>query len=279
MGGVGTDPNSMPPMIALIWAGYVALTRAPARPSPAPAAANAGTGERAAAAPWRDRLAANPTYAFRTAAAIGALAITLVGTAPMAVAASNSNADPLLAQAVDGAPEAFNFAEPALDLVDQNGHPVTLSSLRGKAVALTYLDPVCTSDCPVIAQEFRQADRILGPASRRVYFVAVDANPRYIATAYLDAFDHQEGLQHTANWLYLTGTLPQLQHAWRALGALIEYEPGGAMIDHTEYAYVIDPSGRVRYTLDTDPGPATGATESSFAVTLANTLKSALKEK
>ncbi len=278
MGGVGTDPNSMPPMIALIWAGYVALTRVPA-PIPAPAQANAGTGESAAGAPWRDRLAANPTYAFRTAAAIGALAITLVGTAPMAVAASNSNADPLLAQAVDGSPEAFNFAEPALDLVDQNGHPVTLSSLRGKAVALTYLDPVCTSDCPVIAQEFRQADRILGSASRRVYFVAVDANPRYIATAYLDAFDHQEGLQHTPNWLYLTGTLPQLQHAWRALGALIEYEPGGAMIDHTEYAYVIDPSGRVRYTLDTDPGPATGATESSFAVTLASTLKKALKEK
>ncbi len=51
------------------------------------------------------------------------------------------------------------------------------------------------------------------------------------------------------------------------------------MIDHTEYAYVIDPSGRVRYNLDTDPGPATGATESSFAVTLASTLKSALKEK
>ncbi len=224
MGGVGTDPNSMPPMIALIWAGYVALTRVPA-PVPAPAAASAVPLQSATAAPWRDRLAANPTYAFRTAAAIGALAITLVGTAPMAVAASNSNADPLLAQAVDGAPEAFNFAEPALDLVDQNGHPVTLSSLRGRAVALTYLDPVCTSDCPVIAQEFRQADRILGAASRRVYFVAVDANPRYIATAYLDAFDRQEGLQHTPNWLYLTGTLPQLQHAWRALGALIEYAP------------------------------------------------------
>jgi cytochrome oxidase Cu insertion factor (SCO1/SenC/PrrC family) len=49
------------------------------------------------------------------------------------------------------------------------------------------------------------------------------------------------------------------------------------MIDHSEFAYVIDPSGRVRYDLDTDPGPATGATESSFAVTLAGTLHSVLK--
>ncbi len=278
LGGVGTDPNSMPPMIALIWAGYLALTKVPA-PVPVQAKASAGSLQTVAATAWRERLAANPTYAFRTAAAVGALAITLVGTAPMAVAASNSNADPLLAQAVDGAPEAFNFAEPALNLVDQNGHQVALSSLRGSAVALTYLDPVCTSDCPVIAQEFRQADRILGAASRRVYFVAVDANPRYIATAYLDAFDHQEGLQRTPNWIYLTGTLPQLQHTWRALGALVAYSPGGAMIDHTEYAYVIDPSGRVRYDLDTNPGPATGATESSFAVTLANTLTRVLKEK
>ncbi len=284
MGGVGTDPNSMLPIIALVWAGYLALTRAPAH-----AAAQASAGADGvetdwmetglAGLPWRERLTANPTYAFRTAAAVGALAITLVGTAPMAVAASDPHADPLLAQAVDGAPEAFNFAEPAVGLVDQYGHPVTLASLRGRAVALTFLDPVCTSDCPVIAQEFRQANGVLGAAARRVDLVAVDANPRYIAPAYLTAFDNQEGLQRTPNWLFLTGTLPQLQHAWRALGALVQYAPGGAMIDHSEFAYVIDPSGRVRYDLDTDPGPATTATESSFAVTLANTLKKALEDK
>jgi cytochrome oxidase Cu insertion factor (SCO1/SenC/PrrC family) len=277
MGGVGTDPNSMLPMIVLVWAGYLALTRVAA-----PATARSPGGLDAvhaapAGVPWRERLAANPTYAFRTAAAVGALAITLVGTAPMALAASNPNADPLLTQAVDGAPEAFNFAEPAVSLVDQNGHPITLASLRGRAVAVTFLDPVCTSDCPVIAQEFREADRVLGATARRVYLVAVDANPRYIATAYLTAFDYQEGLQRIPNWLYLTGTLPQLQHAWRALGALVQYEPGGAMIDHSDFAYVIDPSGHVRYDLDTDPGPATRATESSFAVTLANTLKNVLK--
>jgi cytochrome oxidase Cu insertion factor (SCO1/SenC/PrrC family) len=291
MGGVGTDPNSMPPMILLVWAGYLALTRVPAPetegivtvPAPETAPARAGAAEAtvpvAVAVPWRERLTANPTYAFRTAAAVGALAITLVGTAPMAVAASNPNADPLLAQAVDGSPEAFNFAEPAIDLVDQNGHLVTLASLRGKAVALTYLDPLCTSDCPVIGQEFRQADRMLGSAAGQVDLVAVDANPRYLGTDYLNAFDDQEGLQGIPNWFYLTGTLPQLQHAWRALGALIEFEPGGAMIDHSDYAYVIDPSGRVRFDVDTDPGPATRATESSFAVTLAATLKSVLKDK
>ena len=226
--------------------------------------------------PWRERLAANPTYAFRTAAAVGALAITLVGTAPMALAATNDNADPLLTQAVDGSPEAFNIPEPPVGLVDQYGRSVSLASLRGRAVALTFLDPVCTSDCPVIATEFREADTVLGATARRVALVAVDANPRYIARDYLIAFDHQEGLQHVANWLYLTGTLPQLQHAWRALGATVQYLPAGAMIDHSEFAYVIDPSGHIRYDVDVDPGPATEATESSFAVTLAATLRTVL---
>jgi cytochrome oxidase Cu insertion factor (SCO1/SenC/PrrC family) len=284
MGGVGTDPNSMLPFVVLIWAGYLALTRVPVE-AEAPATAAVATVKTSTAEvvlaglPWRERLAANPTYAFRSTAAIGALAITLVGTAPMALAATSRRADPLLTQAVDGTPEAFDLREPAISLVDQHGHQVSLASLRGKAVAITFLDPVCTSDCPVIAQEFREADGVMGAAASRVYLVAVNANPRYISTEYLTAFDRQEGLQSTPNWLFLTGSLPQLQHAWRVLGVQVAYSPAGAMIDHSEFAYVIDPSGHIRYDLDTDPGPATGATESSFAVTLAGTLKDVLKAK
>jgi cytochrome oxidase Cu insertion factor (SCO1/SenC/PrrC family) len=280
LGGVGTDPNSMIPVIVLIWAGYLALTRVPVTEPVRGIVTQPGGPAAEPAQPrlaWRERLAANPTYAFRSAAAAGALAITLVGTAPMAVAATSPNADPLLAQAVDGAPEAFDIPEPAINLMDQYDHPVSLAGLRGKALAVTFLDPVCTTDCPVIAQEFRQADKMLGTASGRVDLVIVDANPRYISTDYLIAFDNQEGLAALPNWLYLTGSLPQLQHAWRALGAEVAYLPAGAMIDHSEFAYVIDPSGHIRYDLDTDPGPATQATESSFAVTLAQTLRQVLK--
>ena len=48
------------------------------------------------------------------------------------------------------------------------------------------------------------------------------------------------------------------------------------MVGHSEYAYVIDAYGRTRDLLDTDPGPATGATESSFAEMLAGTIKSVM---
>ena len=61
---------------------------------------------------------------------------------------------------------AAELAAPAFALTDQDGQPVSLASLRGKVVLLTFLDPVCTADCPLIAQEFRAADLMLGAAAR-----------------------------------------------------------------------------------------------------------------
>jgi cytochrome oxidase Cu insertion factor (SCO1/SenC/PrrC family) len=270
-GGVGTDPNSMVPMAFVFIAGYLAVTRLPAQ------APKEAKGTAVSTRSWRERLTANPTYTFRSVAALGALGVTLIGTAPMALAATSPHsADPVLAQAVDGTPQAFDFTEPALNLVDQYGRPVSLASLRGKAVALTFLDPVCTTDCPVIASELRQVDTVLGAEARRVDLVAICANPQFTSTQFLGAFDRQEGLERVPNWLFLTGTLPQLEHAWRVLGATVQYLPGGSMVDHSEFAYVIDPSGHVRYDVDTDPGPATDATQASVSVALAGNLKTVL---
>ncbi len=268
-GGVGTDPNSMIPMVLVFVAGYLAWIRALV---PAPA-----TATESAPVPWRQHLSADPAYTFRSIAALAAIGVTLVGVAPMAYAAANPNADPILTQAVDGPPTATNIPAPAFDLLDQNGRQVTLSGLRGKALAVTFLDPVCTSDCPVIAQEFRSAAKILGAESQKVELVAIDANPRYTSPVYLTAFDKQEGLQNVSNWEYLTGPLPVLQHVWASFAVEVAYASGGAMIDHSDVVYIIDPAGHTREVLNSDPGPATGATGSAFSQTLATGLKSALR--
>ena len=82
------------------------------------------------------------------------------------MAAVNQNADPILTEAFDGSPKSLDILAPHFALTDQRGHPVSLTSLRGHTVALTFLDPVCTSDCPLIAREFRQADQRLGRQAR-----------------------------------------------------------------------------------------------------------------
>jgi hypothetical protein len=83
---------------------------------------------------------------------------------------------------------------------------VSLLSLRGKVVLLTFLDPVCTTDCPIIAQELRAADSMLGAKAGSTELVAVVANPTYTSTAFTAAFTRQEGLSQVSNWLYLTGS-------------------------------------------------------------------------
>jgi cytochrome oxidase Cu insertion factor (SCO1/SenC/PrrC family) len=279
MGGLGTDPNSMIPMALVFIAGYLALTRVPAAAKDGAVAQITPITTRTEDASLLGKVLADPTYTFRSVAALGAIGIILVGAVPMGLAALNPRADPVLAQAIDGTPGTFDHPAPAFSLVDQYGKPVSLTSLHGKTVALTFLDDTCTTDCPVIAQEFRTADGYLGAAAHRVEMVAINANPRFITPDYLAAFDHQEGLENIANWRYLTGSLQQLRHVWAVYGEAVVSLPAGAMIGHSEFAYVIDASGDTRYILDTDPGPATEATKSSFAVMLADSIESALRDK
>ena len=209
--------------------------------------------------------------------AVGALAMIAVGAIPMASASANPNADPIIAEAIAGSSATLNVPAPAFQLTDQNGTPVTLASLRGKAVLLTFLDPVCTTDCPLIAQEFREAGQLLGADSRRVELVAVAANPIYRSTVFTRAFDRQERMDTVPNWRYLTGTLPQLTSVWRAYGVTVAASPAGAMVAHNDVAFVIDSAGRMRQELNADPGPGTASSKSSFAVVLAAAAEHALR--
>jgi cytochrome oxidase Cu insertion factor (SCO1/SenC/PrrC family) len=264
LGGLGTDPNSMIPFALLATAGYLALADAPelaAEPAP-----------QRPAMLERLRHAAQPralaSASMGSVAAIGAVGVIILGAAPMAAAQASPAADTVLAQAIDGDSSPLNFAAPAFSLTSQDGRPVSLASLRGKVVLLTFLDPVCTSDCPLIAQEFKQAGQLLGAADQHVELVAIVANPVDYQLGYTRAFDRQEGLAGVRNWLYLTGSLTQLQQAWRGYGIAADIEPAGAMIGHSEIAFAIDARGRVREEMGFDPGPGTAATESSFAAEL-----------
>jgi cytochrome oxidase Cu insertion factor (SCO1/SenC/PrrC family) len=276
LGGVGTDPNSMVPTVLVLVSGYLAVVRVPApvtvsiEASATPVTAGPAVVIPVGGGPWWDRVA--PSYLLRLLATMAAIVVVLVGAVPMASASINPNADPILAVAVDGTPNTVDVPAPAFHLIDQQGRPVSLSDLRGRTVALTFLDPVCTSDCPLIAQEFRDANSLLGADSSRVLFVAVVANEIYRSTAFTNAFDRQEGLDHMRNWLFLTGSLSALEDVWQHYGIAAQALPAGAMIAHSDLAYLIDASGHTREVLSTEPGNGS-ASSSSFSVYLASALE------
>jgi cytochrome oxidase Cu insertion factor (SCO1/SenC/PrrC family) len=275
-GGLGTDPNSMIPMSLVLAAGYLAVTRVPAP------AAEPAEGPARPQLSWKQLRPAGLVRAFgaastRAVLAGWAVAVIVLGAAPLALAQASPNADPIIAQAIDGNSAPLDFAAPAFTLTDQNSRQVSLASLRGKVVLLTFLDPVCTSDCPLIAQEFRQADQVLGARSRGVELVAIVANPLYRSVAYTRAFDSQEQLAGVPNWLFLTGSLAELQQAWKDYGIAAQILPAGGMIGHSDVAYVIDGRGHTRTEFDFNPGPGTASTESSFSVELSSAAEQALR--
>jgi protein SCO1/2 len=187
----------------------------------------------------------------------------------MAVAQASPVADTILAESINGPSAPVDFPAPAFSLTDQDGRPVTLASLRGKVVLLTFLDDTCSTDCPLIAQEFRQAGLLLSADTGRVELVAINYNPVNTQVSYIQAFDRQEGLAGVPNWLYLTGTLAQLRPVWQHYAiAPPEILPAGSMIGHGDYAFVIDQAGHLRQELGFDTGPGTQATKSSFAAEL-----------
>jgi len=269
LGGLGTDPNSMIPMALFTCSGYLAYAHAPET-------VVARTKTPGLFAPGFLRRV-NPTYALRALAAFGAIVVVVLGAAPMAVASLNNQADPIIANATDGTPDVVDMPAPNFSLIDQNGHVVTLKSLRGKIVALTFLDPVCTADCPVIAQEFRQTDGLLGGNRRRVELLAVVANPIDRSLVFTNAFDRQEGLDRLGNWLYLTGSVPQLTQVWDSFGVQVSIEPAGAMIAHSDIAYVIDSAGTTRFINNADPGPGTTVSQSSFSGELTSEIEQLLR--
>jgi cytochrome oxidase Cu insertion factor (SCO1/SenC/PrrC family) len=294
-GGLGTDPNSMIPMAVLAAAGYFALTYAggavtvPGTAASGEAAAPVLPGKTADVLTpgtwngWRDRLRLDAarrslaTSSFGAIASLAAVGVIILGAVPMAAAQATPAASTILAQSIDGGANPVDGPASGFTLTDQNGHQVSLSSLRGRVVLLTFLDPVCVSDCPLIAQEFRQAGQLLGPASRRVALVAVDVNPLYNELAYTQAFDRQENLTSVPDWLFLTSSPSRLQQVYKSYGVASQTVPAGAMLGHSDIAFVIDQSGNLRQELNFDPGPGTVPTQSSFAAELAGAATSLLR--
>jgi cytochrome oxidase Cu insertion factor (SCO1/SenC/PrrC family) len=287
LGGLGTDPNNMVPLCLLLASALVALTHAAgyrpdlamdlaARPEPVSAATGgddrAGQPPRAGRAAGRVGRALSIALGTASASVVVALwsgAIMALGAAPLAVAEASRTADPIIATALNGSPESMNSPAASFNLTDQHGRPVSLASLRGRVILLTFLDPVCTNDCPLLAQEFRQADQMLGSRAGKVALVAIVANPLYRSLAYTQAFDQEEQLGGLPNWYYLSGSLPQLAQAWKDYYVTAEVEGPGSMVLHPDVAYVISARGILRTELNLDPGPGTASSESSFAAELA----------
>jgi len=141
-------------------------------------------------------------------------------------------------------------------------------------VLLTFLDPVCVG-CPQIAQQLHAADTLLGNASGQVELVAVAAGTMHSRATFIRAFDQRLGLATVPDWLFLTGTVADLQQVWEAYEKVAPGMMSGMMV-HSDYVFVIDRTGRIRWEVRDSPGPATAPAQASFAELMADAARQVL---
>src|SRR5579859_8245831 len=131
---------------------------------------------------------------------------------------------------------------PDFNLVDQFGHPVSLSSLRGREVVLAFIDARCTSLCPLTAEILYDARTRLGPsAAKQIVLVAINANPTATSIPEVQAWSIKHGMLH--QWLFLTGTAAQLQSIYRQYQVYDQVSSSGGVV-HDPVTFIIDAKGR-----------------------------------
>ncbi|HEY7420535.1 MAG TPA: SCO family protein, partial [Gaiellaceae bacterium] len=128
---------------------------------------------------------------------------------------------------------------PNFTLTDQFGKRVSLQSLHGKVVVLSFNDPECTTICPLTTTAMLRAKQLLGPAASSVALIGIGANPEKTQVKWVRAYSKAHGMLH--KWRFLTGSLPELRRVWRSY--YIDAAVVNGTIDHTPATYVISPTG------------------------------------
>ena len=136
---------------------------------------------------------------------------------------------------------------PGFTLTDQDGHTLSLASLRGKVVVLEFMDPHCTDICPIVSQEYVDAYRDLGPLAGQVVFAAVNVNQYHAAVSDMMAYSREQRLTTIPGWHFFTGPVPDLRKVWDGYDIAVQAPSPDADIVHTSAVYFIDPAGRERF--------------------------------
>jgi protein SCO1/2 len=136
---------------------------------------------------------------------------------------------------------------PDFDLRDESGDPISMRSLRGKPVIVTFLYSTCRDTCPATAQQIRGA---LDQAGVDVPTVAISVDPAGDTEESARRFLAEQHM--TGRMRFALGSRGQLAPLWKAYGTT----PQTVQQEHMARAVLIDSKGyqRVGYPMqETSP--------------------------
>ncbi len=136
-------------------------------------------------------------------------------------------------------PEGMTAAD--FGLTSYTGQEVRMADLRGKVVALTFLDAQCKESCPLIAATAPRARALLTAAERRrVAFVAITTDPVEDTPEAVRSFLRRYRAEGTLD--YLVGPPAQVRRTWSDYGVLASERSGSDSL-HSAPVRVYRPDG------------------------------------
>lgn len=176
----------------------------------------------------------------RIAVLLGALVAALAIPAAVLLARGGEEPD------FRGSQPPAGLTLPAFELRDDQGRPVRSAELRGKALAVTFLDAQCSEACPIIAAQVPQAVKALGDDRPGVEALAITVDPVGDTPERIEAFLRR--YRATGALRYLDGSVAELRPVWRAFRVASSLDSGDSNL-HSAPVRVYDGEGRWRSTL------------------------------
>ncbi len=140
---------------------------------------------------------------------------------------------------------------PELALVDQTGATVTLESLRGRPVLLTFAFAHCQTICPVIVKTVSWAAERLPDLEPAVVIVTLD--PWRDTPSSLPALAKSWQLDELAGARVLSGEVPAVQAVLEAYEVPADRDLQTGDILHPALVYLLDANGTIAYTFNNPP--------------------------
>lgn len=241
-GGLATDFNSLIPMAVLVGCA------APRLQSAAP------------------RIRYLPKEMVNSAGAVVAtFASAMVLTSAVAMSwASFAGAETTLFLAQNGPASPANSPAVSFTLTDQFDKPYSLGEHHGRVTLLTFLDPVCWTDCPLLARQLAVLRSELS-TNANLDIVAVAANPYHETLADIRHFIAIHDLQGVKNFYFVTGTRAVTSPIWSDYGIGVTATPTDAMSIHSDYMFIVSSKGMIKWIIPDDPLSSVSLTASAVS--------------
>lgn len=139
---------------------------------------------------------------------------------------------------------------PDFTLTNQDGRPVSLASLRGKVVALTFIYTRCPLPdyCPRMMTHLSAVrDRFGDRLDADLALLTLTFDPKYDTPTQMKQYaEHYRA--DVPGWYFLTGGASEIARVCSLFG--VEFWPDEGLITHTLQTAVIDREGRLAATIE-----------------------------